>query len=113
MLYQISNTLGSYYFDKKRGIVNGIITSGTVFGLFIFSPLTARLVEEFGLSGTFYILAGIALPGVICGFAIIFHTKRCTLNCTISITIDMVIHNLMIAGHRITRYIIELDEVLF
>ena len=71
MLYQTSMILGSYYFDKKRGIVSGIITSGTGFGLLIFSPLTAISIEEFGLSGTFSILAGIALHGVICGFVII------------------------------------------
>ena len=71
MLYQTAQILGSYYFEKRRGIVNGLITRGTGLGLFIFSPLTALLIEKFALSGTFYILAGIALQGVVCGVTII------------------------------------------
>ena len=71
MLNQTGCILGSYYFEKKRGIVNGIIHSGTGLGSLMFSPLTAYMLKELGLSGTFYILGGIALQGVVCGAAII------------------------------------------
>ena len=71
MLNQTGQILGSYYFEKKRGIVNGIIHCGVGFGSLIFPPLTAFLLKEFGLSGSLYILGGIALQGVVCGAAII------------------------------------------
>jgi len=51
----------SLYFDKKRTLANQIGTCGTSVGQFIFGPVLAFFIEEYGMNSTFLILAGIFL----------------------------------------------------
>ena len=71
MLHQTGSVLGNYYFFEKRGIVNGIVTSGSGLGLVLFPVIIAYLLEIMGLFGAFFALAGIALQGILCGALII------------------------------------------
>jgi nitrate/nitrite transporter NarK len=71
LLYQTSCVLSSYYFNKRRGLVNGIVSCGTGVGLMVFPLFLSYVLELTGLIRTFYILAGVALQLMICGAAII------------------------------------------
>ncbi|XP_045167513.2 monocarboxylate transporter 12-B-like [Mercenaria mercenaria] len=46
------------YFNKRRGLANGLAFSGASFGGLIFAPVFAELFEKLGYSGTFLIVAG-------------------------------------------------------
>ena len=76
MLYQTAQILGSYYFEKKRGIVNGLITSGTGLGLLIFFPLSALLIEKFALSGTYYIWQELLFKALLAVLPSSHHTEQ-------------------------------------
>lgn len=71
MLSQTASVVVSFYFSKRRGIANGISTTGSGLGFFIFPPLATYLLETLGLQGTCVILAGIMLQGVVCGALVI------------------------------------------
>lgn len=71
MLSQTASISISFYFNKKRGLANGISTTGSGLGFFIFPPLLTYLLEEFGLKGTCIILAGIMMQGIVCGALVI------------------------------------------
>ncbi|XP_067946836.1 monocarboxylate transporter 4-like [Watersipora subatra] len=71
MLSQTAAVTISFYFDKRRGLANGIATTGSGFGFFIFPPLATYLLEAFGLSGACVILAGIMLHGIVFGALVI------------------------------------------
>lgn len=71
LLYQTAAVLCSSFFKERRGRVNGIVASGSGFGLVIFPPLMTYLLDSLGFIGTFYMLAGVALQGLICGSLII------------------------------------------
>ncbi|XP_005099249.1 uncharacterized protein LOC101855494 [Aplysia californica] len=49
------------YFHEKRGLANGIITSGSGAGLLCLAPFINFLLERYHLEGTVLILAGILL----------------------------------------------------
>lgn len=57
----------SYYFEKRRALATGLACCGSGFGTFIFAPLSAWLVEEFGWKQTCYWLAAIILQCCIFG----------------------------------------------
>jgi len=63
-----NTTMVSYWFNKKRGIAIGIVGAGTSLGLFIFNPLLAYLIENYGwrLSMEFLgVLAAAAIVGLV------------------------------------------------
>ena len=68
---QIGMALVNLYFEKKRGIANGIATTGTGVGILVFPPLTHFLFSHYGYQGTCIVLSAIALHGVIAGLVII------------------------------------------
>ena len=68
---QIGMALVNLYFEKKRGIANGITTTGTGVGILVFPPLTHFLFSHYGYQGTCIVLSAIALHGVIAGLVII------------------------------------------
>ena len=55
--------------------MNGIVVSGSGIGLIVFPVLMSYLLNELGFIGTFYILAGISLQGMVCGMLIISPEK--------------------------------------
>ena len=57
-------------FNSKRLLANGIFTSGTGFGIIVLGPFIQWLLSYYGLHGTFLILSGITLHGIICGLLI-------------------------------------------
>lgn len=71
MLSQTAAVVISFYFNKRRGLANGLSTTGSGLGFFIFPPLATYLLEELGLRGACVILAGIMMQGVICGALVI------------------------------------------
>ena len=55
------------YFEKKRGIANGIALSGSGFGSMAIPPLILYAMDTYGLEGTLLIVGGIALNICVCG----------------------------------------------
>ena len=55
------------YFDKKKTLATGLGLAGSGVGALIASPLTNALLEEYGLPGTFLVLAGICLNLCVAG----------------------------------------------
>ena len=55
------------YFEKKRGIANGIALSGSGFGSMAIPPLMLYALDTYGLEGTLLIMGGIALNICVCG----------------------------------------------
>ncbi|GFR69626.1 monocarboxylate transporter 12 [Elysia marginata] len=49
------------YFHEKRGLANGIITSGSGAGLLVLAQLVNYLLQEFSLDGALLVLAGVLL----------------------------------------------------
>uniref|UniRef100_T1GDJ5 Major facilitator superfamily (MFS) profile domain-containing protein n=1 Tax=Megaselia scalaris TaxID=36166 RepID=T1GDJ5_MEGSC len=55
------------YFEKYRSLATGIAVCGSGLGTFIFSPLSAYLIETYGWRGTMLIIGGITLNCIIFG----------------------------------------------
>ncbi|XP_076443067.1 uncharacterized protein LOC143281699 [Babylonia areolata] len=66
LIYLPSVTMVNMYFHKKRGVVAGIITSGSGFGLLALAPLTEMLMEQYGWRGCYLIMAAITLHLCVC-----------------------------------------------
>lgn len=49
------------YFNRHRGLSTGLGTAGVGLGTFLFPPMVEMLFEQFGFSGAFLMLSGIAL----------------------------------------------------
>ncbi|KAL4224643.1 hypothetical protein ACF0H5_015340 [Mactra antiquata] len=60
------HVLTNAYFDKKRGVANGIVSSGAGFGVFILAPILQLLLNQYGLRGTLLISAGIFMQLIVC-----------------------------------------------
>ena len=57
-------------FREKRVLANGIATSGTGFGMLAIGPLIQLLLSYYGAQGTFLILSGVTLNGVVFGLLV-------------------------------------------
>ena len=57
-------------FKEKRLLANGIAASGTGFGMLAMGPVIHVLLSNYGLRGTFLILSGICLNGIVFGLLI-------------------------------------------
>ncbi|KAL5008724.1 hypothetical protein ScPMuIL_014305 [Solemya velum] len=90
MVYIPAMVLVNSYFTKKRGIVQGIVTSGSGVGILVLAPVTEVLLETFDLSGTLLLTSGFVLH--ICVFAALMRNPPITVGNTerLSITISEV-----------------------
>ncbi|KAF3703987.1 Monocarboxylate transporter 9 [Channa argus] len=59
-------TITCLYFDKRRGLALGIVTTGTSVGGFLYSTLQSELIELLGLDGCLLIVGALALNVVAC-----------------------------------------------
>ncbi|ELU07222.1 hypothetical protein CAPTEDRAFT_190146 [Capitella teleta] len=67
MVYLPSIIAVGFYFEKKRALANGITSSGSGIGAFIYSPLCNYLQTEYGWKGALLIISGITLNCLACG----------------------------------------------
>lgn len=54
------------YFNKRRGIAQGIVSSGAGAGVFLIAPLKQYFLSEYGWRGTMLMFAGIVLHFCAC-----------------------------------------------
>ena len=84
ILYQIGMTLATSYFDKKRGIANGISSCGYAIGTLSFSPLAQLLIKAYGFKYGCLILSGFPALGTQLGLMIVSPSKALQISNTIS-----------------------------
>ncbi|CAG5125778.1 unnamed protein product [Candidula unifasciata] len=65
LMYAPSLIIISMYFDKHQGLAAGLGSSGVGVGTFCLVPFTQFLFDTYGFQGTFIIMAGIALNGML------------------------------------------------
>ncbi|XP_039990416.1 monocarboxylate transporter 9-like [Xiphias gladius] len=66
LLYTATLTITCQYFDKKRGLALGIVSTGTSVGGFLYATLQSQLIELLGLDGCLLIIGALALNVVAC-----------------------------------------------
>ncbi|XP_022597992.1 monocarboxylate transporter 9-like isoform X2 [Seriola dumerili] len=66
LLYAATLTITCLYFDKRRGLALGIVSSGTSVGGFLYATLQSELIELLGLDGCLLIIGALALNVVAC-----------------------------------------------
>ncbi|XP_033064688.1 monocarboxylate transporter 9 [Trachypithecus francoisi] len=67
LLYTATVTITCQYFDDRRGLALGLISTGSSVGLFIYAALQRMLVEFYGLDGCLLIVGALALNILACG----------------------------------------------
>lgn len=60
-------TIVNFYFDKKRGLANGVVASGVGISNLIFPVMYRKLFDTFGINGAVIILGGILLNICVAG----------------------------------------------
>ncbi|CAL8362556.1 unnamed protein product [Boreogadus saida] len=66
LVYNATLTITCQYFDKKRGLALGIVTTGTSFGAFVYAALQNELLLLFGLNGCLLIVGAMSLNLMAC-----------------------------------------------
>lgn len=66
LVYAATLTITCQYFDKRRGLALGIVTTGTSVGGFLYATAQNELVELFGLDGCLLIIGALALNIIAC-----------------------------------------------
>lgn len=66
MLFLPSIMIVNEYFDRKRSLANGILTSGSGIGLLVMSPIIERSVEAYGWRGSLLIYSCFTLQLCVC-----------------------------------------------
>lgn len=66
LVYTATLTITCQYFDKRRGLALGIVTTGTNIGAFFYASLQNELIALFGLSGCLLIIGAMALNLIAC-----------------------------------------------
>ncbi|XP_056153137.1 monocarboxylate transporter 9-like isoform X2 [Lampris incognitus] len=66
LVYAATLTITCLYFDKKRGLALGIVTTGTSVGGFLYATLQNELIVLFGLHGCLLIIGALALNIIAC-----------------------------------------------
>jgi predicted MFS family arabinose efflux permease len=56
-----------HYFEKYRAMATGVASCGSGVGTFVFAPLSVLLIENYGWKGAMWVIAGLALNGVVIG----------------------------------------------
>ncbi|KAM9197782.1 monocarboxylate transporter 9 isoform 1-T2 [Dugong dugon] len=67
LLYTATVTITCQYFDSRRGLALGVISTGSSVGLFIYAALQRLLIEFYGLDGCLLIVGALALNILACG----------------------------------------------
>ncbi|XP_051009154.1 monocarboxylate transporter 9 isoform X2 [Acomys russatus] len=67
LLYTATVTITCQYFDSRRGLALGLISTGSSVGLFIYAALQKVLIEFYGLDGCLLIVGALALNILACG----------------------------------------------
>ncbi|XP_045437811.1 monocarboxylate transporter 9 isoform X2 [Pipistrellus kuhlii] len=67
LLYTATVTITCQYFDSRRGLALGLISTGSSVGLFIYAALQKLLIEFYGLDGCLLIVGALALNILPCG----------------------------------------------
>ncbi|XP_007431900.1 monocarboxylate transporter 9 [Python bivittatus] len=67
LLYTATVTITCQYFDKRRGLALGLISTGSSVGLFIYAALQKELIELYGLDGCLLIIGALSLNILACG----------------------------------------------
>uniref|UniRef100_A0A8B9RMN6 Solute carrier family 16 member 9a n=1 Tax=Astyanax mexicanus TaxID=7994 RepID=A0A8B9RMN6_ASTMX len=66
LVYAATLTITCQYFDKRRGLALGIVTTGTSAGGFLYATAQNELIELFGLDGCLLIVGALALNLMAC-----------------------------------------------
>ncbi|MEQ2197359.1 hypothetical protein XENOCAPTIV_028268, partial [Xenoophorus captivus] len=66
LVYAATLTITCQYFDKRRGLALGIVTTGTSVGAFIYATAQNELIVLYGLNGCLLIIGAIALNLMAC-----------------------------------------------
>lgn len=66
LVYAATLTITCQYFDKRRGLALGIVTTGTSVGAFIYATAQNELIVLYGLDGCLLIIGAIALNLMAC-----------------------------------------------
>lgn len=61
LVYAATLTITCQYFDKRRGLALGIVTTGTSVGAFIYATAQNELIVLYGLDGCLLIIGAVAL----------------------------------------------------
>ncbi|XP_078587219.1 monocarboxylate transporter 13-like [Branchiostoma floridae x Branchiostoma japonicum] len=69
-----STSIVGRYFDRRRGLANSMALMGTCVGSFALPPLFQLLINEYGMRGSFIIIAGLELH--VCAFSSFFRPIR-------------------------------------
>ncbi|XP_004583458.2 monocarboxylate transporter 9 [Ochotona princeps] len=67
LLYTATVTITCQYFDSRRGLALGLISTGSSVGLFVYAALQRMLIELYGLDGCLLIVGALALNILACG----------------------------------------------
>ncbi|XP_063291033.1 monocarboxylate transporter 9 isoform X1 [Pelobates fuscus] len=67
LLYTATVTITCQYFDKRRGLALGIISTGSSVGTFIYAGLQKELISIYGLDGCLLIVGALSLNILACG----------------------------------------------
>ncbi|XP_058507953.1 monocarboxylate transporter 9-like isoform X1 [Solea solea] len=67
LVYAATLTITCQYFDKRRGLALGIVTTGTSIGAFLYATVQNELIVLYGLDGCLLIIGAIALNLMACG----------------------------------------------
>uniref|UniRef100_A0A3Q0SH35 Solute carrier family 16 member 9b n=1 Tax=Amphilophus citrinellus TaxID=61819 RepID=A0A3Q0SH35_AMPCI len=66
LLYAATLTITCLYFDKRRGLALGIVTTGSSAGGFLYATLQGEFVDLFGLDGCLLLVGALALNIIAC-----------------------------------------------
>ncbi|XP_068597109.1 monocarboxylate transporter 9-like isoform X1 [Brachionichthys hirsutus] len=66
LVYAATLTITCQYFDKRRGLALGIVTTGTSVGTFIYATAQNELIVLYGLDGCLLIIGAVALNIMAC-----------------------------------------------
>lgn len=72
LVYVLVVMIVGIYFNKKRGIVVGLVMFGVGFGLFVVLVIVEMVFYFYGYSGGFYILVGFVINLCIVGMLLRF-----------------------------------------
>nr|XP_028585149.1 monocarboxylate transporter 9-like isoform X1 [Podarcis muralis]XP_028585150.1 monocarboxylate transporter 9-like isoform X1 [Podarcis muralis]XP_028585151.1 monocarboxylate transporter 9-like isoform X1 [Podarcis muralis]XP_028585152.1 monocarboxylate transporter 9-like isoform X1 [Podarcis muralis]XP_028585153.1 monocarboxylate transporter 9-like isoform X1 [Podarcis muralis]XP_028585154.1 monocarboxylate transporter 9-like isoform X1 [Podarcis muralis] len=67
LLYTATVTITCQYFEKRRGLALGLISTGSSIGVFIYAALQRELIELYGLDGCLLIVGALSLNILACG----------------------------------------------
>ncbi|XP_075697296.1 monocarboxylate transporter 9 isoform X2 [Rhinoderma darwinii] len=67
LLYTATVTVTCQYFEKRRGLALGIVSTGSSVGTFIYASLQKELISIYGIDGCLLIIGALALNILACG----------------------------------------------